>query len=160
MKSFWKNNELDGCDIEVQIENPFEVEIEGKKGDFTVGHYATKDIDMSLSFVFYPTILQTPNQNNLSNSMMNGGLFGTQQRKILSPLHSTGATATPNLPNLTKIISPENTPKTSPSPQSISTTAKSTTPLTPTPAPASKPQKLSTSFTKDARRREKITKTL
>uniref|UniRef100_A0AC35FDW4 Uncharacterized protein n=1 Tax=Panagrolaimus sp. PS1159 TaxID=55785 RepID=A0AC35FDW4_9BILA len=51
------------CDIEVEIENPYDVEIEGKKGNFTFKHYGTKNIEMSLSFVFYPTILETVDSN-------------------------------------------------------------------------------------------------
>uniref|UniRef100_A0AC34GSN9 Uncharacterized protein n=1 Tax=Panagrolaimus sp. ES5 TaxID=591445 RepID=A0AC34GSN9_9BILA len=59
-----KNNESDGCDIELQVKNPYDVEIEGKKDDFVVERCGTKDIDLYLSFVFYPTILQSFNGNS------------------------------------------------------------------------------------------------
>uniref|UniRef100_A0AC34FGN1 Uncharacterized protein n=1 Tax=Panagrolaimus sp. ES5 TaxID=591445 RepID=A0AC34FGN1_9BILA len=52
-----RKNEADGCDIEVQIENPHDVEIEGEQSDFHLELCGTKDINLSLSFVFYPSVL-------------------------------------------------------------------------------------------------------
>uniref|UniRef100_A0A914P8J6 Arrestin-like N-terminal domain-containing protein n=1 Tax=Panagrolaimus davidi TaxID=227884 RepID=A0A914P8J6_9BILA len=55
-----KKNESDGCDIEIHVENRRNVEIEGKGGDYKVEQCGTKDINIPLSFVFYPSALAKP----------------------------------------------------------------------------------------------------
>uniref|UniRef100_A0A914QHU5 BTB domain-containing protein n=1 Tax=Panagrolaimus davidi TaxID=227884 RepID=A0A914QHU5_9BILA len=47
----------EGNDIEIDIVNPYDVEILGKKGDYKIKHNSSKRFDLYLTFSFYPDIL-------------------------------------------------------------------------------------------------------
>uniref|UniRef100_A0A914Q1Q5 BTB domain-containing protein n=1 Tax=Panagrolaimus davidi TaxID=227884 RepID=A0A914Q1Q5_9BILA len=45
-----------GNDIEVHVKNPYDVEIQGKKGDFKIRKCSSSNIDIHLSYCFYPDV--------------------------------------------------------------------------------------------------------
>uniref|UniRef100_A0A914P8D7 BTB domain-containing protein n=1 Tax=Panagrolaimus davidi TaxID=227884 RepID=A0A914P8D7_9BILA len=57
-----QKNELTGNDIEVHIENPYNVEIEGEKGDLKTEQSSMEDIDLRLTIVYDPLITMKPLQ--------------------------------------------------------------------------------------------------
>uniref|UniRef100_A0AC34FFA2 BTB domain-containing protein n=1 Tax=Panagrolaimus sp. ES5 TaxID=591445 RepID=A0AC34FFA2_9BILA len=52
-----KENGSTGNNIEIYIENPYDMEIEGKKGDYKIEQCGTKSINLVLTFVYDPSII-------------------------------------------------------------------------------------------------------
>uniref|UniRef100_A0AC35F829 BTB domain-containing protein n=1 Tax=Panagrolaimus sp. PS1159 TaxID=55785 RepID=A0AC35F829_9BILA len=63
-----QKNELTGNDIEIHIENPYNVEIEGNKGDYKMEHCSNQDIYVSLTFLYDPSISSKPSEIYVTNN--------------------------------------------------------------------------------------------
>uniref|UniRef100_A0A914QF65 BTB domain-containing protein n=1 Tax=Panagrolaimus davidi TaxID=227884 RepID=A0A914QF65_9BILA len=63
-----QKNEITGNDIEVHIENPYNVKIEGKKGDYKMEHCSNKEIYVSLTFSYDPSISSKPSKKFIPNN--------------------------------------------------------------------------------------------
>uniref|UniRef100_A0A914QBJ1 BTB domain-containing protein n=1 Tax=Panagrolaimus davidi TaxID=227884 RepID=A0A914QBJ1_9BILA len=62
-----QKNDLTGNDIEVHLENPYNVEIEGKKGDYKMEHCSNKDFYVSLTFLYDPSISSKPSKTSVTD---------------------------------------------------------------------------------------------
>uniref|UniRef100_A0A914P4I6 BTB domain-containing protein n=1 Tax=Panagrolaimus davidi TaxID=227884 RepID=A0A914P4I6_9BILA len=84
-------------DIEIQIKNPYDVEIEGKKGDYSFVCGSTKNIDLPLLFTFYadeiPVIEESenPNSNELHGSPQESSIDESRPESVI-PSHSSKTT--------------------------------------------------------------------
>uniref|UniRef100_A0A914PVM8 BTB domain-containing protein n=1 Tax=Panagrolaimus davidi TaxID=227884 RepID=A0A914PVM8_9BILA len=72
-----QKNDLTGNDIEVLIENPYYVEIEGKKGDYKMEHCSNQDISVSLTFLYDPSISSKPSETSFTDNKKKDSFHAT-----------------------------------------------------------------------------------
>uniref|UniRef100_A0AC34F7W7 BTB domain-containing protein n=1 Tax=Panagrolaimus sp. ES5 TaxID=591445 RepID=A0AC34F7W7_9BILA len=66
-----KENDSTGNNIEIHIENPYDIEIEGKKGDYKIEVNGAETIALELTFLFDPSINVKSETESSSNIQQN-----------------------------------------------------------------------------------------
>uniref|UniRef100_A0A914Q0B8 BTB domain-containing protein n=1 Tax=Panagrolaimus davidi TaxID=227884 RepID=A0A914Q0B8_9BILA len=83
-------------DIEIQIKNPYDVEIEGKKGDYNFVCDSTKSIFLPLFFTFYadeiPLLEETESNSNELHGLSQESSIDESRLESVIPSHSSKAT--------------------------------------------------------------------